>query len=265
MLARLRLECSGVATRLARVPAVGPWLRKIGDRLVPRGTLVWTTIRRGDARGLRVLVDARTGAQLRSGNHELAVQRTLRRCLAPGQVFYDLGANLGVFTLLAARLVGPQGKVVAFEPEPDVADRLRRALERNSLSNVTVVEAAVWSKSDSAVFQRSVGSPDQGVGRVANGLSGERCIVVQTLSLDDFARNAPTPNVIKCDVEGAEVEVFAGARALLSQHRPTVICEVHSAENLGNLEGVFAAAGYKVTALEDETGYPIHILAAAIP
>jgi FkbM family methyltransferase len=265
VLARLRLECSGAASRLGRTPLAGPLLRWMGYRLLPAGSLVWTQIEEGEARGLWTLVDARTGAELRRGNHEPAVQQALRRHLAPGNIFYDVGANFGFFSLVAARMVGPAGRLYAFEAEPDAAERLRQTFKRNGLGNTTVIEAAVWAKSGVVNFDRHLGSPDRMKGCVTEGTKGQGCVSVRAVALDDFIRSAPPPDVLKCDVEGAEVEVFAGAAELLSKHRPTIICEVHSAEGLRRLEQLFAAAGYQVSVLEEKATDPVHILAAAIP
>ena len=69
------------------------------------------------------------------------MQTIVAERLRPGMVFYDLGANIGLFTLLAARLVGGTGKVFSFEPDSENATRLRRNIERNGFTNVTVVDA----------------------------------------------------------------------------------------------------------------------------
>jgi FkbM family methyltransferase len=262
-LARLRLEFSGAASRLGRVPLLGAILRKLGNRLVPRGTLVWAKIESGPARGLRVLVDARTGAEQRRGIREPAVQETLLRSLSAGDAFFDLGANVGFFSLLASRQVGPEGKVTAFEPDPEIAERLRQTIERNHASNMKVVEAAVWSSEGAVSFERAFGSPDRGLGHVTGGGVGGEQISVRAITLDEYARTATAPDVIKCDVEGAEVEVFRGARQLLGTRRPVVICEVHSAENLEQLRSLFQETGYHMQLLEPEGNFPIHILAVA--
>jgi FkbM family methyltransferase len=261
LLAKLRLECSGAATRLARVPLFGGLLQRVGRRMLPQGTLIWTQIQKGVARGLWLLVDARTGAELRRGDREPEVQEALRNHLARKNVFYDVGANAGFFELVASRLLAPAGRIYAFEAGPDVAMRLRGTVERNGLENVTVVEAAVWSESGVVHFDRGLGSPDRMVGHVTEGSGGENGTPVRATSLDDFARQAPPPDVIKCDVEGAELEVFRGARNVLASSRPTVICEVHSAENLEQLRKLFQEAGYRVQLLEAEGNFPIHLLA----
>lgn len=261
LLARLRMESSAIAERVARVPLLGAVLRKIGDRLIPRGTLLWTRIQAGPARGLWLLLDARTAAEQRRGVREPDVQQAIRTSLSAGQVFYDVGANVGFFTLLAARQVGPSGAVVAFEPDPDVADRLRRAAEHNEIPNVTVIEAAIWSRKGVVPFERGLTSPDRGVGRVVAASEGANRVSVRAITLDEYVAAAAPPHLVKCDVEGAEVEVFRGALGLLARHRPSVICEVHSAANLQALQELFRQCGYHVRQLEPEGAFPVHIAA----
>src|SRR5882757_11121436 len=77
------------------------------------------------------------------GTLEPPVQEALRRLLAPGDVFYDIGANVGFFTILGARLVGPQGHVVAFEPVPACARAVGRNIELNGFAHAEIREAAV--------------------------------------------------------------------------------------------------------------------------
>src|SRR6266540_171834 len=102
----------------------------------------------GPAEGLRLsmghlpLAHAHTGLLAR-GWLEVSVQEALRRLLAEGDVFYDLGANVGFFALLGARFVGPAGRVYAFEPVPESAEAARTNAELNGLLNVTVVQKAV--------------------------------------------------------------------------------------------------------------------------
>lgn len=193
------------------------------------------------------------------GAEEEQVQNAVSRYLRPGMVFYDLGANIGLFSLMAASLVGHTGRVFSFEPDPDVARRLRENLDRNHFTNASVHQNAVWSESGTLSFARadlSV-SADRGLGHVSTAPSATaEHISVVAVSLDDFCVAHPAPHLIKCDVEGAECQVFRGATQLLSVNRPMVICEMHSPKNQENLIGLFRDFGYSCAALD-----PNHILA----
>ena len=126
--------------------------------------------------------------------------------------FYDIGANIGLFSLLAARLVGKEGRVVAFEADPEIAARLREHVARNEFGWITVEEKAVWSEPRTVFFARTdpATSPDRGLGHVVSASAGDT-IQVSAESLDDYTWTQPAPDFLKCDVEGAEVEVFRGA------------------------------------------------------
>ena len=144
----------------------------------------------------------------------------------------NIGANIGFFSLLAARLVGPDGHVTSFEADPEVAGRLREHIARNNFSRVTVEQKAVWSERRRVTFLRTDPgvSPDRGLGHVVGAASSDT-IEVEGVSLDDYTAAFPAPDFLKCDVEGAEVEVFRGAGRLLREKRPGILCEMHSEEN----------------------------------
>jgi FkbM family methyltransferase len=135
---------------------------------------------------------------------------------------YDVGANVGFFTLLASRLVGPTGRVVAFEPEPDNVQVLRHHVLRNSLANVSVIGAAV--------------SDEEGVATLGGGgstasLGGTSGVRVATVTIDGIRRSTavPAPTVIKVDVEGWEYPALSGMRDTLASVRPTLLIEFHGA------------------------------------
>jgi FkbM family methyltransferase len=96
-----------------------------------------------------------------------------------------------------------------------------------------VIEAGVWSKSGAVNFIPAdhLISPDHGLGRFVTGDQAAAGTPRASVALDDFIKTNPPPDAIKCDVEGAEVEVFRGAETLLKEHRPWIICETHSQEN----------------------------------
>ena len=201
-----------------------------GKLLLPRNSLVWMQVRSGEAKGLWIELNPRTGGTFYDGTSELAVQEFIARHLQPNMVFYDLGANCGLFSLIAARRVGPGGRVYSFEPDPELAERLRRNVQRNRFQHCTVVESAVWNRTGTLRFSRSDPSMslDRGTGHIASPEESSELLSVRTLALDDFARNNEAPNLIKCDVEGAEAQVFEGAERLLASHSPVIVCEIHS-------------------------------------
>ncbi|MCU1243185.1 MAG: methyltransferase FkbM family [Candidatus Acidoferrum typicum] len=148
---------------LRQLPVLGNWLSRIGERIVPRDTRTWTQIESGPAAGIWMRLNPRTGLDTLRGAGEPEVQDALRRHLRPGMTFYDLGANVGFFSLLAARMVGERGCVVAFEADPEIAARLRENVDRNGFRYAKIVEKAVWSEASTVFFERvdAATSPDR--------------------------------------------------------------------------------------------------------
>jgi len=244
-LAQLFLKYASPLSELRRVPLLGPCLRWASGKLVPRDALVWMQVRTGAAQGLWLHLSPRTGKNYLDGGGELEVQAALQEHLKPGMTFYDVGANIGFFSLLAARLAGERGRVVAFEADPEVAARLRENVARNRADQITIEQRAVWSEPGTVHFERAdlAASPDRGLGHVVSS-DANNTIDVAAVSLDDYARGGPPPDFLKCDVEGAEVEVFRGASGLLRGKRPGILCEMHSEENRRTLLQVFARYDY---------------------
>jgi FkbM family methyltransferase len=244
-LAQFLLRYASPLAGLRRVPVLGKCVSWAGAKLVPRDSLAWVQVRSGPAQGLWLHLNPRTGQTYFEGGGEPEVQEALREQLRPGMIFYDIGANIGFFSLLAARIVGKEGRVAAFEADPEVAGRLREHVARNDFGWITVEEKAVWSEPRTVYFARTdpATSPDRGLGHVVAAGGGDT-IEVSAESLDDYTRTQPAPDFLKCDVEGAEVEVFRGARRLLKEKRPGIICEMHSEENQRVLLEEFSQLGY---------------------
>lgn len=239
--------------RLRRLPWIGPAARSFARRTVPREELVWASVRAGPGKGLRLKLNPRTGAPYSAGEVEREVQDALARHVVPGAVVYDVGSNVGFLALLSARLAGPRGRVFAFEPDPEVARRLRENVAQNGFANVEVLERAAWSTSGRVSFARAdqATTPDLGLGRVTPEATGTS---VEAIALDDLiARGAPPPDLIKCDVEGAEGEVLKGAAKILGEHRPIVIVELHSEFGAGPVEEsrkILESFGYRLEPLD---------------
>lgn len=219
-------------------------LLRLGLRPVPTGTLTRiaehdrsigkiagqgirhrpATIAHGAAAGLEIDIGESNPAYA-TGRNEQPVQDALCRLLSPGDVFYDVGANVGFFSLLAARLVGPTGRVVAFEPALDNVAVLAGNVRRNRADNVLISAEAV--SHTTGVERLSLASFSGGHSLVRRSADGWAALV-ETVSLDDFAarRGVAAPDVVKIDVEGAEVAVLEGMSSLLTAGGPALIVEV---------------------------------------
>jgi FkbM family methyltransferase len=244
-LAQFVLRYSSPLAGLRRVPLLGRCVSWAGEKLVPRDARTWVQVQSGPAQGLWLHLNPRTGTIYFEGGGEPEVQAALHKHLRPGMTFYDIGANIGLFSLLAGRLVGKEGRVVSFEADPEVAARLREHVVRNAYAWIRVEEKAVWSETGTLFFARTdtSTSPDRGLGHIV-AAGGRDTIQVTGVSLDDYALTELPPDFLKCDVEGAEVEVFRGAQRVLREKRPGIICEMHSEESQRMLLAEFTGFGY---------------------
>jgi FkbM family methyltransferase len=209
---------ASLARDLAKSVAAGVWLRE--------GTV--RTIVRGPARGLRYRIMRPFRAPI-VGAWEPAAQRLMVRHVPPGSVVYDVGANIGIHTLLLARLVGPTGQVFAFEPVPALYARLCENLQLNpSLPAARLVQLALGDRRGTAAFYTG---HHAGAGHLAASgpETGER-IFVSTSTLDEFVyrdHHRP-PGFVKIDVEGAEGSVLAGAERVLGNAQPILLVDLHT-------------------------------------
>jgi FkbM family methyltransferase len=242
-----------IRTRLKQLPGLGPVLHTVYLQLF-RGDGRVMTVAGGPMRGLRFCWYTRTGnpAYLR-GDYEMALQSALCRELKAGDVFYDVGANVGFFSLLAAKLVGPAGRVVSFEPHPETARQMRKQFEVNAFGNVIPVVAAVCNEVGTANFTDDYHSSVMLRLGSLPGVEHCRFIRLHTTTLDEECRRLGViPRVAKIDVEGAERFVLEGARQLLSLHKPTLLMELHTPELSRECRAILDSHGYTFYTLDDE-------------
>jgi FkbM family methyltransferase len=200
-----------------------------------------------------------------SGTYEPNTLSVLRRFLGEGDTFLDVGANVGIISLVASRWVGATGRVYSFEPSRREFDNLVDALERNAVTNAKPLRVAVTSSSGSADLRVAppsyAGLNTLGSAFPYEGVEVHRMERVNTITLDEFvaAERIARAAVIKLDVEGAELTALTGARRVLREHRPTLIVEVFS-RSLGangttvtSLERFLKDAGYRLFVVNDST------------
>ncbi len=216
----------------------------------------------GPGRGLRLALAYLPVAHAQArplirGIAEPEVQEAFRRTISPGATVYDIGANIGFFSLLAARMTGPEGKVVAFEPAPECATSVRANATLNGLgAQIQVVEAAVGAD---AHRERLLVVADQSWSHLES--RGEHPqtteeVEVEVLTIDTLVAGGeiPPPDVVKIDVEGSELDVLNGMRQTLIEHRPVLIVELHET-NVPFAE-LIAELGYSGEGL-DRPGGPL--------
>jgi FkbM family methyltransferase len=186
----------------------------------------------GAAAGLVFRSDADDAEIFLFGNYEVPIQEALCKILRAGNVFFDVGANAGFFSLLAARQVGATGAVYSFEPVPQNAECIEANAARNGLKNIHVVRRAVsdrtgveqlyLAKHGGGAALATCGKPPDLVGQTQT----------ETTTLDEWVAGAGIrpPDVVKIDVEGAEQRVLAGMEGLLARCRPILLLEFDDCE-----------------------------------
>lgn len=205
-------------------------------------------ISHGVGKGLRFnAAGANPGYAL--GTTEPIVQKAVAELVRAGDVVYDIGANVGFYTVLLGRLTGPTGAVWAFEPLAQSAAAARRNAESNGFSQVTVINKAVGRRSGSISM---VLGEESTWAKVADSGAQGPTISVEMTSIDELVDSGAIkpPNFVKIDVEGAELEVILGMRRTIERHQPVILCEMHGKN--AEYQALMEELRYSVRALEED-------------
>lgn len=223
----MREVASRLYSTLVR-PFAGRRLRRF--RVVDRAhRLVLAWQRRGlpMVQGHPMYVDPQDTLDLTTMPFEPFETELVQRLLRPGDRVVDVGANIGYYTLIFARSVGPSGRVWAFEPEPANFDMLHRNVRLNDYGNVVLERAAVADRTgtlDLYVAWQSIGDH-----RLFDTWRDRRRIAVPCFRLDDyFAERAEPLALVKMDIQGAEPSALAGMREVLKRHDDIVLVTEYS-------------------------------------
>ncbi len=169
---------------------------------------------------------------LHVSHYETRAFEAAKSVLRPGQIAYDIGANLGAFALHFLRCVGPQGRVCAFELNPVCVSFLLATIESAGHRNCTVFPVALGDR-DGGRIAAAINFGNTAVGSIAAPKAFARTVShevsVECACLDTLARTfaLPKPDLIKIDVEGSEAAVLAGMEATLEKFRPVLLIELH--------------------------------------
>ncbi|MGQ0663062.1 MAG: FkbM family methyltransferase [Pseudomonadota bacterium] len=251
-------------------------LARLTRRFHPKGTdrLLRAIHPPGNARPIRTVVDYDDGLLLNIDTQSFCewyiffygvfrpeVSKLLNRMLRPGHVAFDIGANIGMHSVVMANRVGTSGKVVCFEPDPHPLARLKRNLALNGFDFVDTHQIALSANSERRRFY----SHDEGIGNFANAsLYAENVgrptpsVEIEVVSLDDFIAGHPVPrlDVVKLLAQGEEWNILEGGRETLARFRPKVFFLYEPAywrrvnRTLADAVKFFAAIGYTTSAVE---------------
>jgi FkbM family methyltransferase len=197
-------------------------------------------ILRGPLRGMRWIKGSGPNAYW-LGTYEVARVRAFANTVTQGAVVYDVGANVGIYSLLASLRAGPSGRVYAFEPLGRNLQYLRRHITLNNLQNCTVLEEAVCNQEGTRSF--SAAAWESSMAR----LSPDGEIRVPSTTLDSCIygeRRLRPPDILKIDVEGAELEVLEGSHRALAEFHPAIFLEIHGTQLHADCRAFLSKKGY---------------------
>ena len=192
------------------------------------------------------------------GSYEYAVQKELSAAILPGYTVYDLGANVGFYSLLASALVGPSGRVFSFEPLPRNLRFLRKHVELNRIRNCSISEVAVGHHAGIARF-----NSDQAPTMSHATFESSGNLDIEVVALDELivaGRLAP-PDLIKCDIGGGEYDALFGAARTLAAYGPTVFLATHGSAAHEQCCRLLTDLQFKITPLD---GRPLDLSRAVV-
>ena len=229
-------------------------IRNSLNRQLPIG-ISEQTIAGGPLRGCKFYLDMQSEKDYWLGTYEVSLLESAVKLIQPGWVIYDIGANVGYLTVLFAKLTGREGKVYAFEPLPANIERLTKNVEVNGISEqVIICPYAIGDRRDEVVFY--VGNSDD-TGKVESVVSvkekeNNEKITVEMISLDEFVEqgNDCYPQLIKIDIEGAEILAIKKMKTILQEIKPIIIIEIHSKDAGQIVWNELAKYNYKVNKLD---------------
>jgi FkbM family methyltransferase len=207
------------------------------------------------ARSLRILRGPNQGKIFYTRNPEQSyalgyepnVSRAIDSLLSLGEIMYDVGANEGWCSLIAASRTGYSGRIYAFEPDKSNLSVLKKNIETNQSQNIFVVNSGVGETSEILRFAsyNLCGLVSHVITDEMQAASDASIYEIDVVSIDDFVLqgNHP-PSLIKIDVEGLELKVLQGAQSTLVRVRPLVICEVRK-DTWAPLSSFMSSVGYE--------------------
>ncbi len=181
--------------------------------------------------------------------YETALFERLPTLVQPGSVVYDVGANIGLFSVPFSKGVGAGGQVICFEPNPICVHFLRANLEINGCGNARVVPVALTARSQQVPFTLNFGNSLLGLTDISGFFhqkAGQQ-ITVEGRALDELRESfrLPPPDLVKVDVEGAEGAAIHGMASTLKTHRPMLLMEIHGAGAAREVASVLDPLGYQ--------------------
>jgi FkbM family methyltransferase len=243
---QLRLLASAIASPITSLRKAGQWQDPV---------LLWDATVRAKGIGRFSLRRHTDDLWHALPGREPTVLHAIQSILKPGDIFVDAGANIGIYTALAGRLVGANGRVIAVEMMPETANILRSHIAMNHLGNATVIEYALADTKGKHVVA-CVPPGQYGQASIASGAVEDRVKVdVETITLDAILADTHEVHLMKMDLEGAEELALSGAKNTLNRLQAVIF------EDWGNarLSDIFRANGFSVDRLDGNNSLAVRL------
>lgn len=224
--------------------------------------MVPLTIRRGAAKGLKLRLDLihRKESAYWHGKYDNQILSVLANVIQPGWNCWDCGVYIGLYSCFFGRAVGPNGSVVGFEPDIRNLQRAQRNARLNQLDNVRFKNVAVGGPEGEIEFVLSDNTnshlPDAWLGSTRDEYQSiervDKVVRIDCRSLDELLNDEtiPSPQLIKIDIEGAELMAFRHMSTLLSMCRPVIVLELHNPECDAAAWRLFESTEYDLFSLD---------------
>jgi len=198
--------------------------------------------------GFKIKKGRTTRISILTGEFEPSTTKLIKNEVKEGMVVFDMGANIGLYSLLCSRLVGKSGYVYAFEPEPYLVDVINENIKLNQITNVKVFPYAISNKIGNAKF--GINKSQDGDNRLESKIINDEIINVETITIDYFCEKYNLkPDFIKMDIQGSEPKAFEGMKNTIASNQnikiiteffPSAITDVGSSTEkfLDNLEKI---------------------------
>jgi FkbM family methyltransferase len=255
--------------------AAYPKLQALADKHLKKDSLApsWNVITDGLLKGRKMFIDASEIAPWKNminGEYDQFFVEFLKKLDLKGKTIYDIGAHFGYTSMFFAELVGPSGKVIAFEPNIYNKKRFEQNLSENKdfTGIIEIRDCAISDKTGEEDFLFN--------DNVDNGTSsgsfldssdtfyekdtyekhrGFKRVKIKTIPIDSLESIGITksPFIMKIDIEGAEYLALKGAKQTLAKYRPILLIEIHSIFNMLKVGEILSEFGYKIELLKEET------------
>jgi FkbM family methyltransferase len=240
---------------------VASWLRLLIMRLLKDNQSELFFIKQGPLKGLQIYTSLDRIDHYVEGTYEPEVIAEFYKHLSNGMCALDIGAHHGYASMLLSKLVGENGKVIAYEPVPENVEQFRKTIETNKLMNVILVPYAVSDETKEVIINMSR-LYSSAMHFVDDNDTQSEHFHVKAVAIDDHIGGELVSRVdfVKIDVEGHEIEVLKGMLNTIEEFRPVIVCEVHNPDNMSRIVPFLEKYGYEVRTIRNIM--PIQIVAS---